>query len=332
MKIDIFNHLFPQTFFDRYIEKGLPDIGKRVKAMPTIVKLDARFKVMDEFGEYCQVISLPAPPIEALGGPNDSPDIARLANDGMAELCQKYPQRFPTFIASLAMNNPDSLVKEAFRAVDTLGAGGVQIFTNVNGKPLDGPEFATFFDEMARREIGIWMHPTRGADTPDYKTEDRSQYEIWWTFGWPYETSVAMARMVFGKFFERRPNLKLLTHHMGAMAPYFEGRVGYGWDQLGSRTSNIDYVSLLKSMKKRPIDYFKMFHADTALFGALAATRCGLDFFGADKVLFASDVPFEPSPGLYIRETIRVIEALGLPADQKEKIYRTNAEAFLKHK
>ena len=332
MKIDIFNHIFPRTFFDRYIEKGLPDIGKRVKAMPTIVDLDARFKVMDEFGEYCQVISLPAPPIEALGGPNDTPDIARLANDGMAGLCQKYPGRFPTFIASLAMNNPDSLVKEAFRAVDTLGASGVQIFTNVNGKPLDGPEYETFFDEMARREIGVWMHPTRGADMADYKSEDRSQYEIWWTFGWPYETSVAMARMVFGKFFERRPNFKLLTHHMGAMAPYFEGRVGYGWDQLGSRTSNIDYVSLLKSMKKRPIDYFKMFHADTALFGALAGTRCGLDFFGVDKVLFASDVPFEPAPGLYIRETIRVIEALGLSAADKEKIYRTNAENFLKHK
>ena len=332
MKIDIFNHLFPQPFFDRYIEKGLPDIGKRVKAMPTIVKLDARFKVMDEFGDYCQVISLPAPPIEALGGPNETPDIARLANDGMAELCQKHPKRFPTFVASLPMNNPEATVKEALRAVDTLGASGVQIFTNVNGKPLDGPEFEAFFDEMARREIGIWMHPTRGADMPDYKTEDRSQYEIWWTFGWPYETSVAMARMVFSKFFERRPNLKLLTHHMGAMAPYFEGRVGYGWDQLGSRTSNIDYVSLLKSMPKRPIDYFKMFYADTALFGALAGTKCGLDFFGVDKCLFASDVPFEPAPGLYIRETIRVIEALGLPADQKEKIYRTNAEAFLRHK
>src|SRR6185369_5892112 len=81
MKIDIFNHLFPQTFFDRYIEKGLPDIGKRVKAMPTIVKLDARFKVMDEFGDYCQVISLPAPTIEAFGGPKETPEIARIAND-----------------------------------------------------------------------------------------------------------------------------------------------------------------------------------------------------------------------------------------------------------
>jgi predicted TIM-barrel fold metal-dependent hydrolase len=332
MKIDIFNHLFPQAFFDKYIEKGLPDIGKRVKAMPTIVNLDARFKVMDEFGDYCQVISLPAPPIEALGSPAETPDIARLANDGMAELCQKHPKRFPTFVASLAMNNPDSLVDEAHRAVDKLGACGVQIFTNVNGAPLDGSEYTEFFEAMAKREIGIWMHPTRGASMSDYKTEDRSKYEIWWTFGWPYETSVAMARMVFNKFFDRWPNFKLLTHHMGAMAPYFEGRVGYGWDQLGSRTSNEDYTVILKELKKRPIDYFRMFHADTALFGALAGTKCGLEFFGADMVMFASDVPFEPAPGLYIRETIRVIEALGLSAGDKEKIYRTNAEKFMKHK
>jgi aminocarboxymuconate-semialdehyde decarboxylase len=332
MKIDIFNHLFPQTFFDKYIENGLPDIGKRVKAMPTIVNLDARFKVMDEFGEYCQIISLPAPPIEALGGPDKSPEIAQLANDGMAGLCQKYPARFPTFVASLPMNNPDEVVKEAVRAVDTLGAAGVQIFTNVNGAPLDGPEYTEFFDLMAKREIGIWMHPARGASMSDYKTESKSKYEIWWTFGWPYETSAAMARMVFSGFFDRWPNLKLLTHHMGAMAPYFEGRVGYGWDALGSRTSDEDYTVILKQLKKRPIDYFRMFHADTALFGAQAGTKCGLEFFGIDKCMFASDVPFEPTPGLYIRETIRCVEGLNLDAASKEKIYRTNAEAFIKHK
>ncbi|MEO5925244.1 MAG: amidohydrolase family protein [Bryobacteraceae bacterium] len=332
MKIDIFNHLFPQAFFDKYIVNGLPDIGKRVKNMPSIVNLDVRFKIMDEFGEYCQIISLPAPTIEALGGPDKSPDIARLANDGMAEICQKHPTRFPTFIASLPMNNPEATLREAERAIDTLGASGVQIYTNVNGAPLDGPEHVEFFDLMAKREIGIWMHPARGASMSDYKTEEKSKYEIWWTFGWPYETSAAMARMVFSGFFDRRPNMKLLTHHMGAMAPYFEGRVGYGWDALGSRTSDEDYTVILKTLKKRPIDYFRMFHADTALFGATAGTKCGLEFFGEEMVMFASDVPFEPSPGLYIRETIRVIESLELSAATKEKIYQTNAEKFLQHK
>jgi aminocarboxymuconate-semialdehyde decarboxylase len=138
-----------------------------------------------------------------------------------------------------------------------------------------------------------------------------------------------MSRIVFSGMLDRLPNLKIVTHHMGGMIAYFEGRVGYGWDQLGTRTSDIDYKSLLRTMKKRPIDYFRMFYADTALFGGLSATKCGLDFFGVDHCVFASDLPFEPSPGLYIRETIRCIEGLDISADDKDKIYRRNALRLL---
>jgi len=129
---------------------------------------------------------------------------------------------------------------------------------------------------------------------------------------------------------DRLPGLKIVTHHMGGMIPYFEGRVGHGWDQIGTRTSDEDYGALLRSLKKRPVDYFRSFFADTALFGAAAGTRCGLDFFGIDQVVFSSDTPFEPSPGVYIRETISVIENLGLTADEKDRIYRRNAARLLK--
>jgi uncharacterized protein len=332
MKIDLFNHFFPKRFFNTYIESGFAgkDIGKRVRNVPTIADLEARFRVMDEFGDYCQFLSLPSPPLEAMAGPGDSPDLARIANDGLADLVAKHPDRFIGFTASLPMNNPDQSVKEMDRAVTQLGARGIQIFTNVCGKPLDSPEFLPLFEEAARRDLAIWMHPARGANFPDYLAEDRSQYEIWWTLGWPYETSAAMARMVFSGLFDRLPGLKIITHHLGGMVPYFEGRVGYGWDKLGSRTSDVDYGSLLGSMKKRPIDYFRMFYGDTALFGALAGTRCGVEFFGVDHVVFASDVPFEPQPGLYIRETIRCIESLDLTPDEKDRIYRQNALALLK--
>jgi aminocarboxymuconate-semialdehyde decarboxylase len=332
MKIDIFNHVFPKAFFDKYIDAGSAgkDIGKRVSSIATIVDLDKRFRILDEFGEYRQVITLPAPPLEIMAGPDKTPEIARVANDGLAELVRKHPDRFLAFVASMPMNNPDACLKEMARAIDDLGAKGILIYTNVAGKPLDAPEFQPLFDEAARRDVPIWMHPTRGADFSDYKSEDRSKYEIWWTLGWPYESSVAMSRMVFSGLFDRHPDIKIITHHLGGMIPYFTGRVGYGWDQLGSRTSDVDYKSLLRSMKKRPIDYFRHFYADTALFGAQAGTRCGLDFFGVDHVLYASDMPFEPAPGLYARETIGVIENLGLTADEKERIYRKNAERLLK--
>ena len=140
-----------------------------------------------------------------------------------------------------------------------------------------------------------------------------------------------MARLVFSGLFDRHPDIKIITHHMGAMIPYFEGRVGPGWDQLGKRTADEDYGALLESLAKRPYDYFKMFYADTALFGAASATRCGLDFFGADKVVFASDSPFDPEGGtMYIRETIRILDELEIPEADRQKIYRDNAIALLK--
>jgi predicted TIM-barrel fold metal-dependent hydrolase len=227
------------------------------------------------------------------------------------------------------MNNPEAALQEADRAVRQLGARGVQVFTNVAGKPLDDEDVLPIFEELGRRDTVVWMHPSRGANVTDYITEDKSKFEIWWTFGWPYETSAAMARLVFSGIFDRQPDLKIITHHMGGMVPYFEGRVGYGWDQLGKRTSDVDYSVVLQSLKKRPLDYFKMFYADTALFGGAAATQCGLTFFGLDRVLFASDVPFEPAPGLYIRETIRCVESLPISAADKDQIYRGNAERLL---
>src|SRR5262249_34478301 len=86
-------------------------------------------------------------------------------------------------------------------------------------------------------------------------TESTSQFEIWWTFGWPYETSAAMARIVFAGLFDKHPGLKIITHHMGGMVPYFEGRVGHGWDQLGTRTSGVDLTEVLRTLERRPIDF-----------------------------------------------------------------------------
>ena len=140
-----------------------------------------------------------------------------------------------------------------------------------------------------------------------------------------------MARLVFSGIFDRHPGLKIITHHLGAMAPYFEGRVGPGWDQLGSRTSDEDYGAVLKRLKKRPIDYFRMFYADTAVFGAYDATVCGLNFFGPDHVLFASDAPFDPERGpMYIRETIAILDRLPMPDADRERIYWRNAVDLLK--
>jgi uncharacterized protein len=328
-KVDIYNHFFPAAYFERMLEiaGGFKDIGKRVRGVPSIHDLDIRLSQMDQFDDYVQVLSLPGPPVEALAKGAQAAELARIGNDGMAELVARHRDRFPAFVGAVAMDDVEEACREAKRAVGELGAAGVQIYTNINGEAPDDPKYLPFFDEMAALDRPIWVHPYRGANFPDFLKEDKSKYEIWWTLGWPYETSAFMARLVFSGLFDRLPDIKIITHHLGAMIPYFEGRVGPGWDQLGARTSDEDLTVVLKRLKRRPLDYFHDFYADTAVFGGMAATECGLKFFGADRVLFASDAPFDPEKGtMYIRETIRVIDALDISEADRRKIYQENAE------
>lgn len=332
MKLDVFNHIFPMAFFE-YIQDNIVDKGpiKRWLNVPVLYDVDKRLKMMEVFGEYQQILSLSAPTIEFLAPPDESPAVARLANDGMAALCRKHPDRFPSFIASMPMNNPDEAAKEIDRAIGELGACGIQIFSNVNGRPLDEPEFFQIFERMTQLDRPIFLHPARGSNFPDYLAEDKSEFEIWWTFGWTFETSAAMARIVFSGIFDKLPTVKIIAHHLGAMVPYVEGRVGWGQDQLGARTPGDTLTELRESLKHRPIDYFKMFYADTATFGSLGATRCGLDFYGPDRCLFASDCPFDPEGGpLYIRETIRCLDTVEVTEIQRAALYEGNARKLLK--
>jgi len=327
-KIDIFTHIWPKAFHELLLKQTgqMKDMHRRSEAVPMMTNLDRRFAVMDMFDEYQQILSLASPPPDVVGSREAWRELSRAGSDGMAELCQKYPQRFPSFIASVAMRDPEGAVEEATRAIKQLGACGIQIYSNVSGKALDAPEFRPVFAAMEKLGKPIWIHPARTANFPDYQTEQVSQYEIWWTFGWPYESSAAQARIVFSKMLDEMPGLKFIIHHAGGMVPFFEGRVGAGWDQLGLRTSSVDYRPLLKELKKRPLDYFKTFYADTATFGSRSALVCALDFYGVDHVLFASDAPFDPEGGpMYIRETIKVIDSLDISKEDREKLYYKNA-------
>ena len=327
MRIDAYTHFIPAKFFDKLLEIGPPGIGKRVREIPCIHDLDARKKVVDQFKDYAQILSHGMPPLEVLVKGATVEEYAKLLNDGFAEICAKDPDHFPGWVAQSALGAPDVGVREVKRAIDN-GALGVQIYTNVAGRPLDDPEFEPFFALMNELNKPIWLHPARAANVPDYLTESKSKYEIWWTFGWSYETAAAMARLVFSKIMDKYPNLKIITHHFGGIVPMLEGRIGPGWDQMGSRTSDEDLDSVKKSLKKRPLDYFKHdFYADTATFTAEPAMHAGLGFFDLDKIVFASDCPFDPEKGtMYTRETLRILEGIDMPKADKEKIWHGNLE------
>ena len=332
LRIDAFPHILPKRFYERMFAHATPAASymrKRVSAIPVLYDLDERFRVMDRFGpDYRQILTIASPPIETLGEPAATRDLARLANDELAELCGAHPDRFSGFAASLAMHDPEGALREIDRACGELGALGIQIFTNVNGHPLDEERFGPIFARMAELDRPIWVHPARGATHPDYPTEDRSRYELWWVFGWPYETAIFMSRLIFAGVLDRHPGLRILTHHGGGMVPHFAGRIGPGLDQLGARSPEEDLTKL--GLQKRPYDYYRMFYGDTALFGAEHALRCAIDFFGVDHILFGTDMPFDPEKGpQFIRETIANLEALELSAVDRKAIYEDNARRVL---
>jgi aminocarboxymuconate-semialdehyde decarboxylase len=327
--IDAWTHIFPPAYFQK-LQMMATASGplKRWMNLKSLYDLDVRFSIMDRFENYQQVLTPSMPPVEEIGDAATAADMASLMNDGLADLAQRYPDRFPAWVGAVSFLDADLAQKEITRAIGC-GAKGFQICTHVRGRPLDDPAFLPIFDAIATAAVPIWLHPVRGP-VPDYATLDKSKYEIWWCFGWPYESSVAMSHLVFSGLFDRHPNLRIITHHLGAMIPYFAGRIEQGWDlEMGTRTPPSDGALMPKSLKKRPSEYFKMFYADTALSGSAGATRCGLEYFGGRQVLFASDFPFDAEGGAYlVRETLRAIDDLNLNEDVRAAILADNIVRF----
>ena len=330
MIIDIYTHIFPNRYFAE-LERGPPklgNMGKRMRGIPKLFDLDLRFKDMDAIGgDYRQIISLPNPPIEDIAEGEAANALARVANDSMAELCLKHPDRFPAFAAAVSLHDVDAAIAEADRAIK-MGARGVQTYTNIAGHPLDEPRFRPFFAAMAKHDLPIWLHPARTSSMPDYASEQKSRFEMWWCFGWPYETTIAMCRLVFDGLFDRHPKIKIITHHLGGgMIPYFEGRIGPGMDVLGNRTIDEDYSKVLSSLKRPHLDYFKEFYGDTAMFGGTNGLPCGMAFFGADHVVFATDHPLATIP-----VHIKALDVLNLDAAARRKVMVGNAEKLMNTK
>ncbi len=327
--IDAYSHVLPPAYFARLRDEvtapAALNIRRRVLAIPAIHDIDARLRVLDEFDGYAQVLTLAAPPVESLGDPDLSVDMARLANDGMAALVADHPDRFVGFAAALPMNDVDRAVVELDRAVTELGALGVQLHTHVTGRALDEPEFAPVFARVDELGKAIWLHPARHARWPDYPGEDLSRYEIWWAFGWPYETAVCMARLIFSGLLDRYPRIRFITHHGGGIVPQCAGRLASGMDQFGSRTLPGEGPTE-HGLAGRPVDYFKRFYADTAMFGSADALACSLAFFGVDHLLFGTDMPFDPEKGPgFIRAGLADLDALDLPDADRQRILSTNA-------
>jgi uncharacterized protein len=331
--IDVFNHFLPPAFVSavQRLSRRPPLMFERACQIPAMTHIDFRCEVMRRFPGYRQIISLASPTVEVLAAGQEAAELAQVGNDALAELTARHADRFPGFIASLPMDSPKLAIREAERSMQQLKAAGVQLYTNVRGKPLDRPETLEIIDALAELRCPIWLHPIRPMTAPDYPEETVSKFDLWWAFGWPHETSVAMGRLVFAGVFDRWPELTIITHHGGGTIPLFAGRIEHGLSKLGTRNPPEHCDAVATPLLEPPLPAFRRFFADTATFGSTGALRCALDFFGAEQILFATDMPFDPEGGtLFIRESLRAIDELGLPQSIRSAILEDNAKRILR--
>jgi len=324
-KIDIFCHVIPAKYKEALLKKtSRPSYYlDNVKALPALSDLDMRFKAMDKYEGYRQVLSIGVPPVELVSSPQEAADLARMGNDEMAELLSKYPDRFVAALAGLPMNDVDASIREMERAIKELKFKGVQIYSSINRKPLDRPEFLGIYEKLSQYDLPLFLHPVRDRDIPDYPDEKLAKYSAYIHFGWPYETTMAMSRLVLSGIMEKYPNLKVVVHHCGAMLPFFARRVALGVPEPGE----------IMNLTKPSVEYYKKFYGDTVLGGNTPALMCGYAFFGADHMVFASDYPY---PGgvaradIALGEVIKSVENMTISEEDKVKILSKNTRQLLK--
>ena len=320
MMIDIFTHILPPKYQEALEKLGAigrvysSRVGGLQLSNPALLNVNFRFKAMDEHPDIMQVLTMVGPPLETIAKPEDTVDLARIANDEMAELAIRHPDKFIA-VATLPMNNMDATLKEVDRAINDLKLRGVQIFSSVNDKPLDSPEFLPLYQKMAQYDLPIWIHPLKEMTEPDYPGEQGSRYGLATIIGWPHATSMAIMRLAGSGVLEKYPNLKFITHHSGGTIPYLAGRI---------QNSPFKYENLT-----RPItDSLRLFYNDTAVQGNVPNLMCAYAFCGADHMLLGTDFPMATSN--LVKETIRSVNEMTIPEAEKRKIFVENARQILK--
>lgn len=329
MKIDSYSHIMPPKY-EEVLRNKQPQnlfISKYIAGFPSLTDLDLRFRIMDKYDGLMQVLALEASESWGRLKPQDKVELARIANDEMAELVFKHPDRFVAAIASLPMSDIDAALKEVDRAIADLRFRGVQVFTDVDGKPLDSPEFMPLYEKMAYYDLPIFIHPQRARTVPDYPVESESKYLVSRIFGWPYETTVAMARLVFSGILEKFANLKVMIHHCGAMVPYLADRIAAQTEHAEMRMG----YRYEANLTRHPLGYFRMFYTDTALYGNTPALMCGYSFFGGDHLLFGTDMPYDSQLGdRATRQVINAIEQMDIPEAGKKKVFENNVRKLMR--
>ena len=283
-------------------------------------QIEERLKDMDEAGIDMQVLSYIFPYDDSLNT-SEAISIARNANDALAEIVEKYPDRFASF-ATLALQDPDASADELERAVKELGLKGTMIFSNIGGQYLDNQKFWIILERAEELGVPIYLHPGPPSDdmAAPYMTYPILTGAMW---GYSAGTGLHAMRLIISGIFDKYPGLKIILGHLGEGIPYYLWRIDNIWLKQMDRAEAPDSSAI--KLQRTPTQYFKdNFYITTSGMFWPPALQFANSVLGADDILFAVDYPPESNI-----TAVQFIDAAPVSDDDKEKICHLNAEKLL---
>ena len=324
IKFDLHTHFYTQQYFDRIRE--LPSefsfdqspTGQTIITFrgarffgvtPAMTDVGQRIEDMDRVGIDVEVVSLSTPNVFFTDGEHQT-EVARLINDAYAGLIAKHPTRFKGF-ASIPMDAPDAALTELHRAIGELQLNGVVLLSNIGGKPLTSPEYHPFFEEANRMGLCIFLHPMIPLNSEPFR-----EYVLGPIVGFPFDTTLAVARMCYSGMFEEFPNIRWIIGHLGGAVPYLMERMDTGFR---------DFAECREKIDKLPSVYLKQLYYDTVSFSPYTL-KMVRDMVGADHMVMGSDYPHLLGS---IDRAVTSIEGLQVTEQEKEQIFSGNALSIL---
>ena len=290
--IDVHTHIFTQPWLELLKRKGgiyniqvRPDGQHEIFRGDTPVVIpqkghfdyDLRIQHMDAAGIDISVMSLTCPNV-FWGGEETSCEAARESNDSLAQAQAAHPSRLRWF-TSLPWEYPQRALDELKRTCDN-GASGVMVLANIAGRSLTDPAFAPIWAEIDRRALPVLVHP---SDPPGVDLMDMTKFDLSWSVGFMFDTTLAITRMIFEGFFDQYPNLKIIASHAGGALPYLAGRFEKGHEV---------EIPQRRKMLRTPIDYLRHIHYDCISYSP-ASLEFLISVVGADRVMFGTDWPHQ---------------------------------------
>ena len=323
-KFDLHTHFYTEEFFQTIRELpsefsfGASPSGQTIityrgarffGVTPAMTDVSKRLEDMDRAGIDVEVVSLSTPNVFFTDA-RHQPQVARMMNDSYAELIAKHPQRFKGF-ASIPMDAPEPALNELHRAIDELKLNGVILLSNIGGKPLTSPEYRPFFAEANRMKLCIFLHPMIPANSDAFR-----EYVLGPIIGFPFDTSLAVARMCYDGMFADFPDIRWIIGHLGGAVPYLMERMDNGYRDFPECRAHIDQV---------PSFYLKRLYYDTVSFSphTLMMVR---NMVGAEHMVMGSDYPHLLGS---IDRAVSSIEGLDIRDEEKEGIFSTTALKIL---